>query len=158
MEHQKISYDRSAYESVDVRSLYWIIPHRSMETSTPEGIYSIFLSYTISSRAMSSLSMNIIPTVDAPGTTFLRSTELCSIILKHLRISSRLPSILRRSLENCTPKTWDGRVLAVYRSPMALTVDYAHRHRHCIESLRVIAGNISMNFVDFFNFFFFFLN
>ena len=36
MEHQKIfSYKRCAYESVDDRSLFWVIHHRSSETSTP---------------------------------------------------------------------------------------------------------------------------
>ena len=34
-EHQKNSYERSAYESVDVRSLFWVISHRSTESSTP---------------------------------------------------------------------------------------------------------------------------
>ena len=34
-EHQKTSYECRAYESVDFRSLFWVIPHRSTETSTP---------------------------------------------------------------------------------------------------------------------------
>ena len=34
-EHQKKSYEHRAYESVDVRSLFWVIPHRFSETSTP---------------------------------------------------------------------------------------------------------------------------
>ena len=34
-EHQKNSYERRAYESVDVRSLFWVIPDRSTETSNP---------------------------------------------------------------------------------------------------------------------------
>ena len=33
-EHKKYSYERRAYESVDVRSLFWVIPHRSTETSS----------------------------------------------------------------------------------------------------------------------------
>ena len=33
--HQNISYVRRAYESVDVRSLFWVISHRSKESSTP---------------------------------------------------------------------------------------------------------------------------
>ena len=41
-EHQKISYKRRAYESVDVRSLFWIISHGFTESSTPglKGLYS----------------------------------------------------------------------------------------------------------------------
>ena len=40
MEHQKISYEYRAYESVDVRSLFWVISHRSAESGTAglEGI------------------------------------------------------------------------------------------------------------------------
>ena len=34
-EHQKNSYERRAYESVDIRSLFWVISHRSTESSTP---------------------------------------------------------------------------------------------------------------------------
>ena len=34
-EHQKNSYERRAYESVDVRSLFRVIPYRSKETSAP---------------------------------------------------------------------------------------------------------------------------
>ena len=34
-EHKKNSYERCAYESVDVRSPFWVISHRSTETSTP---------------------------------------------------------------------------------------------------------------------------
>ena len=33
--HKKNSYERCAYESVDVRSLFWVIPHSSTEGSTP---------------------------------------------------------------------------------------------------------------------------
>ena len=32
---KKISYECRAYESVDVRSLFWVISHRSAESSTP---------------------------------------------------------------------------------------------------------------------------
>ena len=40
---KKISYERRAYESVDVRSLFWVIPHTCKETSTSglKGIYGI---------------------------------------------------------------------------------------------------------------------
>ena len=33
-EHKKNSYERRAYESVDVRSLFWVISHWSAESST----------------------------------------------------------------------------------------------------------------------------
>ena len=44
-DHQKISYERRAYESVDVRNLFWVISHRPAESSTPglKGLNKIFL-------------------------------------------------------------------------------------------------------------------
>ena len=33
--NEKISYERRDYESVDVRSLFWVVSHRSAESSTP---------------------------------------------------------------------------------------------------------------------------
>ena len=43
MEHQKISYERRTYESVDVRKLFWVISHWYTESSTPglKGINTI---------------------------------------------------------------------------------------------------------------------
>ena len=45
---KKFSYERRAYESVDVRSLFWVISHRSKESSTlgVKGLY-IVLPYLI---------------------------------------------------------------------------------------------------------------
>ena len=34
-DHQKISYEHRAYESVDVRSLFWVVSRMSSESSTP---------------------------------------------------------------------------------------------------------------------------
>ena len=45
-DHKKNSYKRRAYESVDVRSLFWVMSHRSTESSTPglKGLYLIWVS------------------------------------------------------------------------------------------------------------------
>ena len=36
-DHQKNFFEPRAYESVDVRSLFWVISHRSTESNPPRG-------------------------------------------------------------------------------------------------------------------------
>ena len=65
-ENQKNSYERRAYESVDVRSLFLFIPHRSTETSTPglkglnkEIVISPHLQVTSNKLCMQSAATNV---------------------------------------------------------------------------------------------------
>ena len=48
-DHQKNSYERRGYESVDVRILFCVISHRSTETSTP-GLEGLMTWYWLSVR------------------------------------------------------------------------------------------------------------